>query len=407
MVVGDGMADRPIKELDNRTPLEVAKNPNMNFLASNGVSGVLYPLITGMVPESDAANLAILGYDSNASHTGRGPLEAAGAGIKMRQGDVAFRCNFATVANDFTLIDPRAGRIREGANELAETIAESIELTSDIEQIFRRTLGFRGALVLRGEGLSPNITTSPLKTGAPIGLARPNNDSRAAQITADALNEFVRSSYEILKDHPLNIERVERGEPPANIVIPWGAGTLPNLPPFRKKYGLKAACVAEVSLIKGIGNLCGMTTLDVLGATGETDTDTAAIAEAALKALKNHDFVLVHVEGPDEASHDGDIAGKISIIHKIDSMLGSIMKNIPEAAYVVLLADHTTSLLLCDHTSDPTPIVVTGPDVVKDDVRKYNERQASRGGLGHIRGQDVMPILLSLLGMSARFGGKK
>lgn len=405
IIIGDGMADRQLKELNDLTPLEAVRPRNMDRVASLGVSGLLYSLSPGVAPESDVATLAILGYDPYKVYTGRGGLEAIGAGIELKDGDVAFRCDFATVNEDLIVVDEKAGRVREGLSELALQMQDlKLKVASDVEIVFKQTLGFKGVLVLRGEGLSPNVSAHKPKPGLQADSIRPLDDSKEAKKTAKILNEFIRASYAMLNDHPVNRERRLRGRPSANVLIPWGGGTRPNLVPLQKRYGLRGACVAAVSLIKGICRLSGMDVIDVPGATGEIDTDTMAKASAALEALKDHDLVLIHVEGPDEASHDGDLFGKISIIKKIDLMVSAILEKVDlEETCIVLLADHATPVKLKKHVADPTPITIAGPDVVRDGVSKYNERAAYKGGLGCIRGKHVMPILLNLIGRPMRF----
>ena len=406
IIIGDGMADRPLKELNYLNPLGVSWLKSMDRLASSGISGLLYPISPGVVPGSDVANLAILGYDPYKVYTGRGGFEAAGAGIELKKGDVAFRCNFVTINNDFIIVDERAGRIREGAIELAgELQGLQLKTTPDVEVIFRHTLGFKGVLVLRGEGLSLNVSTCMPRVNSQADLIKPLENSAEAERTADALNEFIRTSYTLLREHPINQKRRSEGRPPANVVIPWGGGKKPDMEPFYRKYKLKSACVAAVSLIKGVCRLSGMDVIEVPEATGEVDTNTMAKANAALVAIKNHDLVIIHVEGPDEASHDGDVRGKISIIKKIDSMIGAILEDIDlEETCVVLLADHTTSTKLRRHTADPTPITISSAEVIRDGVSRYNERAAYRGGLGHIHGRHIMPVLLDLMGKAEKFG---
>jgi 2,3-bisphosphoglycerate-independent phosphoglycerate mutase len=405
IIIGDGMGDRQLSELNYLTPLEAAKPKNMDNVALLGVSGLLHAISPGVAPGSDIATLAILGYDPYRVYTGRGGFEAIGAGIELRDEDVAFRCDFATVNEDFIIVDENAGRIREEAVELATQIQDlKLRTASDVEVIFKQTLGFKGVLVLRGERLSPNVSACKPKLGNQADLIKPLDRSLEAKRTADALNEFIKITYNVLKDHPINQKRRLKGKPPANVLIPWGGGKRPSLKPLYERYGVKGACVAAASLIKGICKLACMDIVDVPGATGEVDTNTIAKADAALRALKDHDLVLIHVEGPDEASHDGDIAGKILIIKKIDSMVGTIIKNISlEENYIMLLADHATPVKLKKHTADPTPITIAGSDVVRDEVSRYSERAAYKGGLGHIRGKYIMPILLNLMGRPVEF----
>ncbi len=402
VIVGDGMADRPLKELNYKTPLQAAKPKNMNRLAANGVSGLLDPIEPGVAPGSEAAHLSILGYGQQVCE-GRGPFEAAGAKIKLEPEDVAFRCNFATVNKEMILVDERAGRIRDEAKILGQEV-EKIKLkkNSDVQVIFKQTLGFKGALVLRGGKLSANVSTLTMPAvGSKIGLIKPLDDSAEAKKAAEALNEFIKISHKLIEDNPVNLKRQTEGKPPANIVIPWSGSKPPMLKSFYEKYKLKASCVAAASVIKGIGSLCGMSVVDVPGATGELDTDTNAKATAALSALQNSDFVLVHVEAPDEASHNGDIQGKIGIIKKIDEMVGTILDNVDlEEVAVTLMPDHVTSCRTRKHTGDPVPISIASIKIVKDEVVEFNEKAVFKGGLKRIQGKNVMPILLNLIGLS-------
>ena len=407
LIVGDGMADRPLKDLNHLTPLEAAKPRNMNELASEGISGLLYAVAPGIIPGSDVANLSILGYNPYKVYTGRGGFEAAGAGIELEDEDLAFRCNFATVNDDFIVVDEKAGRLHDYVAAELEKELQNLRLktASDIQVVFRHTVGFKGAMVLRGEGLCLNVWASMPKAGLQADAIRPKDNSFEAKKTANALNEFIRETHRILKNHPVNKKREKEGLPPANIVIPWGGGKKPHLKSLNEKYELKGACVAAVSLIKGLCKLAGMSIIHVSGATGDVNTDAMAKADAALKALENHDFVMVHVEGPDEASHDGDINGKIKIIKKIDGMVGKILEHINlEETCVALLSDHTTSTKLRMHTADPAPITMASTEVIMDGVSRYSEREAYKGGLGHIRGKHVLPMLLNLMGRSVRFG---
>ncbi|MEM2561608.1 MAG: 2,3-bisphosphoglycerate-independent phosphoglycerate mutase [Candidatus Bathyarchaeia archaeon] len=406
LIVGDGMADRPLKELGGLTPLEAAKPMSMDRLATSGISGFMNALSLGVAPGSDVANLAILGYDPHRVYTGRGGFEAVGAGIELRDDDLAFRCNFATIDSAFNVLDPRAGRIGDEARELTEALGDiRLKSAPNIQVIFKHTLGFRGVLVLRGEGLSEKIELKAPEAGLKIDDIRPTDDSEGAKLTAEILREFVKETYRILRDHPINRRRRGRGLPPANAIIPWGVGRRPHLKSFRELYGLRGACVAAVSLIKGICRLADMTVIEVRGATGDVDTDTLAKAEAAIEALEKHDLVFLHVEGPDEASHDGDLEGKLTIIRKIDAMIGKIMSHISlDEACIALMADHTTSLRLRRHTADPTPISIAYAEALRDDVQHYSEREALRGGLGRIKGIEVMPMLMNIIGRAEKFG---
>ncbi|MGD6810395.1 MAG: 2,3-bisphosphoglycerate-independent phosphoglycerate mutase [Candidatus Bathyarchaeia archaeon] len=408
LIVGDGMADRPLQELDFKTPLEAANPPFMNKLATKGASGLLDPIAPGIAPGSDAANLTLLGYNPWLVCGGRGPFEAAGAELQLKRGDLAFRCNFATVDESLRLMDERAGRIGVEAKALGEAVEQvQLKTHSDVEVHFKQALGFKAALVLRGDNLSSKVTVALPKVGSPVAAIMPLDGSFEAKHTADALNEFVALTHQTLKLHPTNLKRKAAGQKPANVVLPWSGSTLPEMTPFQEKYGLKATCIAAASLIKGIGKFSGMTVPDVSGATGELDTDALAKAEAALKALEaGGDFVYIHVEATDETSHDGNIWGKIGVIKKIDAMLGKILAGVDLADTVVVLApDHATSCKSRAHTGDAVPVCFAGVNVISDGVTVYSERSAYKGGLSRINGKDVMPMVLNYMGKPEKISG--
>jgi 2,3-bisphosphoglycerate-independent phosphoglycerate mutase len=405
IMIIDGMADRPLKELDNKTPLEAAKTPNMDEMAKIGINGIMDPIKPGIRAGSDTSHISILGYDPYQVYTGRGPFEAAGVGIEVMPGDIAFRCNFSAASEEGLIIDRRAGRIREKTDQLASSL-NSIQLEGfeDVEIIFKESTGHRSVLVLRGSGLSDQVSDAdPKKEGkAPkeiVGL----DGSPEAEKTAQILNKFVSESYNILKDHPLNLERIESEEPPANIVLPRGAGAVPDVQPFNEKYGLESACIAETGLIMGIGKLAGMDIIEVEGATGGVDTDLDSIAQSIIENTSNeYNFLLINIDGADEAGHDGNLQEKVDFIEKVDAVIGEVMK-IPDT-YFILTADHSTPISVMDHTGDPVPLVINGPEIRVDDVEKFDERSATKGGLCRIRGSDIMNILMDLMNKSEKFG---
>jgi 2,3-bisphosphoglycerate-independent phosphoglycerate mutase len=401
ILLGDGMGDRPVPALKGRTPLEVARKPNMDEVAIMGECGLLDPVAPGVRVGSDTAHLAILGYDPYTSYTGRGPFEAAGAGLEVRGGDVAFRCNFATVNEDMIVIDRRAGRIEEGTDLLAAALSGMEIMGARI--LFKESVAHRAVLVVRGIGLGHNVTdVDPHAENVRIHEAHGLDDE--SRRTAQIVNEFVRRSYEILRDHPVNKERERKGLPPANIVLPRGAGIAPKLQSFQEKHGLKGACIVEVDLVKGVGMYLGMTTPTVPGATGGYDTDIDAIAKAVVDALSDHDFVLCNVKGMDVAGHDGKHEEKIMMIEKMDSLVGAILGLGMDDLIIVLSADHSTPVTFKDHTGDPVPIAIAGPGVRTDSVRRFDERSVVCGGLMRIRGMDLMRIVTNLLGVQGKFG---
>lgn len=404
IMIIDGMADRPIPELGNKTPLEIAETPNMDKLAENGINGIMDPIRPGIRVGSDTAHLSILGYDPYKVYTGRGPFEAAGVGVEVKPGDIAFRCNFATQDENGIIIDRRAGRIREKTDRIAETInSMKIEGFEDTKIIFKESTGHRAVLVLRGENLSDKISDAdPKQEGKPPKKVKPLEDSPAAKKTAKLLNKLVEKSYQLLKNHPVNLERLKRSETPANIILPRGAGAVPHVTKFEEKYGLKAACIAETGLIKGIGNITGMDVIEVEGATGGIDTNLENMKNAILEAVKGqYDFILVNIDGADEAGHDGDLKGKIEFIEKVDEILEDLML---EDLYFIFTADHSTPITVKDHSGDPVPIVINGPGIRVDKIVSFNEREAANGGLCRIKGSDIMNILLDLMDKTEKFG---
>lgn len=402
----DGMADRPLKDLGYRTPLEAARTPNMDKLAEIGITGIMDPISPGIRAGSDTSHISILGYNPYEVYTGRGPFEAAGIGLDVIAGDIAFRCNFSTQDEKGIITDRRAGRIREGTDKIAESINSlKLEGFEDVEIIFKESTGHRAVLVLRGVGLSDKVSDAdPKHEGKPPKEVIPLDDSPEASKTANLLNKFVETSYEILKDHPVNLKRIEEGENPANVVLPRGVGAVPNVPPFNEKYGLKAACIAETGLIKGIGKIAGMDLIDVEGATGGIDTDLESITKSIIDSAKgeNYDFFLINIDGADEAGHDGQMEEKVNFIEKVDAIIGEVMKL--DDIYFILTADHSTPISVMDHTGDPVPIVIKGPEVRVDAINEFNERAVTSGGLCRIRGSDVMNILMDLMNRSEKFG---
>lgn len=407
LVIGDGMADRPLKELNWKTPLEAANKPSMNHVASVGVCGLLDPIAPGIPPGSDTATLALLGYDALKVYSGRGVFEALGWGIEVRESDVCFRCNFATVDEKMTVLDRRAGRIAtEEAAELAESLKRVKLSKPEVEFVFASTVEHRAVLVLRGPKLSKEVSDSdPAVNGRKTLEVKPLNNSMEAKFTAEVLNELAQKFHEVLKSHPVNREREARGQPPANFVLFRGAGTLPKIKPLNELYGVEASCVSATPLVRGVCKAAGMRLLNVEGATGTVRTDYMAKAKAAVQALENSDLVLLHVKAPDAVSHDGNIKQKVEVIERIDKMLAYILNNIDlSETYVALTADHTTSCMTGNHEGDPVPLAIMGPYVRSDDVNEFDERACAKGGLGRLRGKHLMSILMNFLGKVKKFG---
>jgi 2,3-bisphosphoglycerate-independent phosphoglycerate mutase len=395
------MGDRPVNQLGDKTPLEAASRPNFNALSGGGVNGIMDPIAPGIRPGSDTSHLSYLGYDPYSCYTGRGPIEAAGIGMDVRPGDVAFRANFGTVDDGMVVKDRRAGRITEGTGELAKAL-DGLEIDG-VEVIFKESVAHRGALVLRGEGLGADITdVDPHEPGVKIHESQGMDE--ASKKTASVLNQFVRISHDRLGELPLNAERVKNGMLPANIILPRGAGILEPTPSFLDTHGLRGAAIAEVGLIYGVAKILGLDLIRVVGSTGGLDTDLEAIGRSATDALEDHDFVMCNVKGCDIAGHDGDAGAKKDFIEGIDSMLGGVMERAGEHSLLIVTADHSTPVSIMDHSGDPVPICIHGPGVRVDDVSEYGERSCARGGLGRFRGIDLINIAKDLMDMAEKFG---
>ena len=407
ILIIDGIGDRPLRDLGNKTPLQVANTPNMDKMAENGINGLMDSIKPGIIPGSDTAHISILGYDPYKVYTGRGPFEASGVGVTVMPGDIAFRCNFSTSDENNIITDRRAGRIREGSKDIIESLNEMvIEGYEDIEIIFKESTGHRAVLVLRGEGLSDKVSDAdPKKEGKSPKKVVATDGSKEAEKTADILNKLVEKSYEMIKDHPVNIKRIENNEAQANIIIPRGAGAVPEVEPLNDKYNIKSMCIAETGLILGIAKFAGMDTVEVEGATGGVDTNLDNITDAIIENVNNdkHDFFLINIDGADEAGHDGNLEDKVNFIEKIDKTVIKRLLNL-EDCYIILTADHSTPISTMDHTADPVPMIIYGPEVRVDDVKQFNEIEAHKGGLCRIRGSDVMDILMDLMNNSKKFG---
>jgi 2,3-bisphosphoglycerate-independent phosphoglycerate mutase len=404
LLIADGLADRPIAELGGKTPLEAAEKPNLDKLAAEGECGIMDPIAAGIRAGSDTSHLAILGYDPYKYYTGRGPFEAAGIGMDVREGDIAFRCNFTTVDENMVIIDRRAGRISSGTDQLAAAVT-GMEIDG-VQVIFKESVAHRGALILRAPGLGAAITdTDPHHEDEKVLKCEPidPNDDASAK-TAKVVNEFVRRSYEILKLHPVNRERIAQGLNPANIILPRGAGIGPHMQSFEVEHGLKAACVAETGLINGVARYVGMKIAEVPGATGGADSNLINMAKAIVDELTTADFVLCNVKGADVGGHDGAPDVKISMIGKLDEMIAYLVANLPADTYIVLTADHSTPCAIKDHSGDPVPIIFWGEGVRTDAVKHFDERSVTSGGVHRIRGIDVMKILTQLMNVAEKFG---
>lgn len=401
IIVGDGMGDWPVPELNGNTPIEAANTPNLDRMSREGENGLMDPIAAGVRAGSDTAHLAILGFDPYQYYTGRGPYEAAGIGMGVKPGDICFRVNFATVDSELRITDRRAGRISSGTDELAAALNGLQH--GDCTFLFKESVAHRAAMVIRGPGLGPNVSDADPHVEGEVPHEAHGTDT-ASQKTAEMVNWFVKKSYEILKDHPVNKAREAQGLNPANIAMPRGAGEAPHLPPFAQHYGFTGALVVEVGLVKGIGKYLDMDVIDVPEATGDISTDETAMARAVVTALEKHPFVLCNLKSPDVAGHDFNPESKMHTVEKLDRLVGYVLQHAGSDTSIAVTADHSTPVAVGDHTGEPVPLVVWGPNVRTDQVTSYGERPCAAGNIGRISGKDLMKILTSLSLRQEKFG---
>jgi 2,3-bisphosphoglycerate-independent phosphoglycerate mutase len=359
VLVGDGMADRPIDKLKGKTPLQAAFTPNMDKLAREGLPGIARTLPDGFPTGSDVANLNILGYDPRQFYTGRAPFEAASMGIKLREGDVAFRCNLVTLRFNMDrtkawMEDHSGGQISSAeGRELIEAVAG--ELSSPGKISFYPGVSYRNIMLWRGGEDEIECTPPHDILGKEITDYLPCGKGEVF------IRELMRASVGILERHPTNKKRLEQGNRPANSIWLWGQGRKPALRPFRELYGVSGAMISGVDLPKGIALSAGLKVINVPGATGYLDTNYTGKAEYALKALEDVDLVYIHVEAPDEAGHEGNLEDKIKAIENFDALVvGTVLRGIREFGgfRVLLITDHATPIAVRTHTQEPIPFVV-------------------------------------------------
>ena len=393
VILGDGMADEPLTALDGRTPLECADTPVMDELASKGIMGMVKTVPDSMKPGSDVANLAVLGYDPEANYSGRSPLEALSVGVSMEDTDVVLRCNIVTLSEDGpyeekTIIDHSSGEISsEDADVLMNAIREVFN--NETFQYYSGT-SYRHITIWK-EGDVVELIPPHDHLGEACGPYLPEQE---------CLRDMMVRSFDILNGHPLNIARAARGKNKANSLWFWGAGTKPSLGSFEGKTGLKGAMISAVDLLKGIAVGAGMTVVEVPGATGSLETNYEGKADAAVKALleKGHDFVYIHVEGPDEMGHQGLIDHKIKSIEFLDSRLIARVKAAMDASgedyRMLVLPDHPTPIRCRTHTADPVPYVMYDSTRQQKKLAHYNEKEAAAAGNFEPEGYKLMETFL-------------
>lgn len=394
VVLGDGMADLPLEQLDGKTPLEYADTPVMDGLAKVSQMGRVQTIPTGMQPGSDTANLAVLGYDPRRYYTGRSPLEALSIGIALDEGDVAIRCNLVTVSSEEAcyeekvMVDHSADEIStEDAAVLLQAVKEKLE-----EEGFQFYVGtsYRHCLVWR-QGNLVELTPPHDILGEKIGFHLPKES---------VLAKMQRRSYEILSSHPLNQERKAKGLHPANSLWFWGAGTRPTLDSFYGKYGKKGVMISAVDLLKGIAVGAEMTNIHVEGANGGLHTNYEGKARAAVDALtkKGYDFAYIHVEAPDEMGHQGSEERKIEAIQYLDQRVIRPVKEgldaFGEPYRMLILPDHPTPVSVRTHTAEPVPYLLYDSTSQEKHTWNYNEAEAKESGVFFENGWELMEYFL-------------
>ena len=384
IILGDGMADEPIGSLGGLTPLQYAKTPYMDELARQGVTGRMKTVADGFHPGSEVANMAVLGYDLPIVYEGRGVLEAASIGVELQPGDMAMRCNLICVEEEI-LKNHSAGHITtEEADELIHYLNEQL----GSEQVhFYTGVSYRHLLVIKG-GDKRVACTPP--HDVPLHPFRPllvKAEVPEAQATADLLNELILRSQELLKNHPVNLRRQAEGKDMANSIWPWSPGYRPAMRTMKEMYGIeRGAVISAVDLIRGIGVYAGLKVLHVEGATGLYDTNYEGKAQAALEALKENDFVYLHIEASDEAGHEGDVALKVKTIENLDRRaVGPIyeaVKQWKEPVAIAVLPDHPTPCAVRTHTNQPVPFLIWKPGETPDGVTRFDEFAVAEGKYG-------------------------
>ncbi|MBP3576553.1 MAG: cofactor-independent phosphoglycerate mutase [Lachnospiraceae bacterium] len=394
VVLGDGMADRPIEELNGKTPLEAANTPVMDEMAGKGIVGLAHTIPEGMSPGSDTANLAVLGYNPRLYYTGRSPLEALSIGVDMKETDVALRCNIVTVSDDDlpyeekTIIDHSSSEIStEDAAVLLEAVRK--ELENDIYKFYVGT-SYRH-LTIWDKGSVVPLTPPHDILGKVIGSYLPKEE---------ALYEMMKKSYDIINNHPLNVARAEKGLNKANSLWFWGAGTKPCLTSFYEKTGKKGVMISAVDLLKGIAVGAEMKVIEVEGADGTLHTNYEGKAQAAVDALlkDDYDFAYIHVEAPDEMGHQGSLERKLKAIEFLDERVIKVVKEQMDASGVeyrmLVTPDHPTPIEIRTHSSDPIPFLLYDSTRQRRRIGFYNEKEAMMSGIVVEDGYEMIEKLL-------------
>lgn len=392
IILGDGMADEPIPELGDKTPMEVANTPTMDWLASHGRVGRLKTVPVGYHPGSEVANMSVLGYDLDKTFEGRGSLEAASIGVPLLEGEMAMRCNLICIENGI-IKNHSAGHI---SNEEAAGLIDFLnEQLADDDIRFYQGVSYRHLLKVKHGDKRIHCTPPHDVPGTPFRdvLIRP--EAADAQATADLLNGLILRSQELLENHPVNIKRKAEGKDAANSIWPWSPGYRPRMQTLMERFGVeRGVVISAVDLIRGIGVYAGLKLILVEGATGLWNTNYEGKVAAAIAALKDNDFVFLHIEASDEAGHEGDYKLKIKTIENLDSRVCKpileAVQQMDEPVAIAVLPDHPTPCRIRTHTGDPVPFLIYRPDKQADSVERFSEHSAQQGSYGLLEGEQFI-----------------
>lgn len=397
VILGDGMADEPIDSLNGKTPLQAANTPYMDMLAAKGRCGTLKTVPDGFAPGSEIANMTLLGYDVRTEFEGRGSLEAASIGVTLLPGEMAMRCNLITIEKG-VIKNHSAGHIStEEAGELIEYLNEKL---GDTSICFHKGVAYRHLLVIKNGNKQIFCTPPHDVPGTPYSEVMVSSDICEAEPTVHTLNYLILKSQELLKNHPVNLKRIALGKDPANSIWPWSPGYKPSMATIPQKYPAvkTGSVISAVDLIKGIGIYAGLESISVEGATGLYNTNYEGKASAAIEELKKKDFVFLHLEASDEASHEGDVDLKIKTIEYLDSrIVGPVyeaVKDWDESVAIAVLPDHPTFCRTRTHDRGAVPVIIFNPEIEPDSVEVYDEFAVKTGALGSMQGDEFMKTFL-------------
>jgi len=391
VLIIDGASGWPLPERGGKTCLELAHTPNLEAMAQEGFLGLVRTVPPGMEPSSACACMSALGYDPRVYYRGRSAIEAKSLGIPIDDGDAVFRCNLVAV-RDGKMWSYSSGYI---STHEAEPLISALNETLGSDKIhFYPGVSYRHICQLKGRGDTLLATCTP-----PHDIPdKPIDEFLPKGRGSDLLRDLMKRSEAVLRDHPINIERRSRGDIPATMIwLFWGSGKIPDMPPFKQVYGLRAAMTSGVDLLRGLARMVGMDRLDIPGVTGSLDNDYAAQAVGALNALDDHDLVVIHVEAPDEAAHAGVIDDKIEAIQRVDSEVVRRLRSWQaDSLRVLIMPDHPTPIQTQTHVAEPVPFMLWGPGFTANGAKRFTESEAKKVGFFVDNGYNIMSMLIGV-----------